>query len=134
MNEDRTSDLDAGPWTPSRRVRIAVGLLSGVGATGITAGLGLIGVFLRVDQYRPPVDLSGPILLAPLVIVPGYAGAVLRGRAAVAAITAGAIAAPIAAIFAMEGSCLTSLYLMIGLAGFAMYALIIAGLAALAGA
>ncbi len=90
MNEDRTSDPDAEPWAPSRGVRI-VGLLSGVGATGITVGLGLIGTFL-------PVDLGLPILVAPLVIVPGLAGAVLRGRAAVAAITASAIASPIGAI------------------------------------
>jgi hypothetical protein len=134
VNEDLTRQPDAETWIPSRGVRIVVGLLSGVGATGITVGLGLIGTFLHVDQYRPPLDLSGPILLAPLVIVPGYAGAVLRGRAAVAAITAGAIASPIGANFAVEGSCLTSAYLRIGLAGFAMFALIFTGLAALAGA
>jgi hypothetical protein len=72
--------------------------------------------------------------VAPLVIVPGYAGAVLRGRAAVAAITAGAIASPIGAIFSIKGGCLTSAYLAIGLASFAMFALVFGGLAALAGA
>jgi hypothetical protein len=134
VTEDRTSDPDAESWTPSRGVRIVVGLLSGFGATGITVGLGLIGNVLDVAQFRPPLDLRGPILVAPMVIVPGYAAAVLRGRAAVAAITAGAIASPIGAIFAIKGGCLTSLYLAIGLASFAMYALIFAGLAALAGA
>jgi len=134
MSEDLGHHPDALPWAPSPRVRIVLGLLAGVGSTGITVGVGLIGAFLDVDQYRPPLDLSGPILVAPLIIVPGFAAAVLRGRAAVIAITLGATASPIGASLFIEGPCLTGVYLMIGLAMFAMFALFFAGLSALAGA
>lgn len=119
------------PWTPSRGIRIAVGLLAGFGATGIAAGLGLIGTFIDVDL--PLFDPSALILMAPVVVVPGFAGAVLRGRADVVTITAGAVAAPIAAIFVIDGSCEPNMWAAIGLVATALYVLVIAGLAAFVG-
>jgi hypothetical protein len=119
------------PWTPSRATRIAVGLLAGAGATEISAGLGLIGTRLDIDL--PLVDPSSLILMAPVVVVPGLAGAVLRGRAAVIAITAGAVASPIGAVFAIDGSCQANMFVAIGLAAAALFALVAAGLASLAG-
>ena len=71
--------------------------------------------------------------MAPVVVVPAFAGAILRGRPAVAAITAGAVAGPIGAIFAIAGSCDSNMFAAIGLAAAAAYALLIAGLAAFAG-
>lgn len=122
----------APPWTPSRGGRIAVGLLVGFGAVGIAAGLGLIGTFLDVDL--PFFDPSALILMAPVIIAPGFAGAVLRERDAVAAITAGAVAAPIAALVAIDGSCSSNLWAAVGLAAAAAYVLVIAGIAAFVGA
>ncbi len=127
-----TDRSDAGPWTPSRRWRIGVGLLAGVGATGIAASLGLIGTFLDVDL--PVFDPSALILMAPLIVLPGFAGAVLRGRDAVAAIMAGAMAGPIVAIFAIDGSCERNMWAALGLAAIAALALAIAGVAAFVGA
>jgi hypothetical protein len=118
-------------WTPSRSVRIAVGLLAGFGATGVAAGLGLIGTFLDVDL--PFIDPSGLILMAPIIIVPWFAGAVLWERDAVFAIAAGAVASPIAAIFAIDGSCSSSMWAAVGLAAMAAYVLVIAGVAAFVG-
>jgi hypothetical protein len=123
---------DARSWTPSRRGRIAVGLLAGVGATGIAAGLGLIGTFVDVDL--PLFDPSALILMAPVIIVSGFAGKVLRGQDAVAAITAGAVASPIVAIFAVDGSCQKNLWAGVALAASAAYVLVIAGVAAFVGA
>lgn len=131
MSQAPTRQSDAKPSTPSRGGRIGVGLLAGVGATGIAAGLGLIGTFIDVDL--PLVDPSALILMAPLIIIPGFAGAVLRGRASVAAITAGAVAGPIAAIFAIDGSCSSNMWAAVGLAASAAYVLVIAGLAAFVG-
>ena len=112
-------------------MRVTVGLLAGLGATGIAAGIGLIGTFIDVDL--PLVDPSALILMAPVIIGPGLAGAVLRGRAAVAAITVGAVAAPIAAIFAIDGSCSSNMWAAVGLAASAAYVLVVAGLAAFVG-
>jgi len=71
--------------------------------------------------------------MAPVVVVPAFAGAILRGRPAVAAITAGAVAGPIGAIFAIAGSCDSNMFAAIGLVAAAAYALVVAGLAAFAG-
>ncbi len=131
MNKD-TDRSDARPWAPSRRWRIGVGLLAGVGATGIAAGLGLIGTFLDVDL--PVFDPSALILMAPVIVLPGFAGAVLRGRDAVAAIMAGAVAGPIVAIFAIDGSCEKNMWAAVGLAAIAAFVLVIAGVAAFVGA
>lgn len=68
-----------------------------------------------------------------MVVVPGFAGALLRGRAAVVAITAGAVAAPIGAFFALDGSCEPNMWAAIGMVAIAFYVLIIAGLASFAG-
>jgi len=122
---------DIDPWKPSPGVRIAVGLLAGVGATGIAAGLGLIGTFLDVDL--PLLDPSPLILLMPVVVVPGFAGAVLGGRAAVAAISVGAVAGPLAAIFGFDGSCGANMFAAVALAAIALVALVVAGLSAFAG-
>jgi hypothetical protein len=121
----------ARPWTPSRRGRVAVGLLAGFGATGIAAGLGLVWTVL--DVHLPFFDPSGLILMAPVIIAPGFAGAVLRERDAVVAITAGAVAAPIAATFAIDRSCSSNVWAFFGLAAAAAYVLVIAGIAAYLG-
>jgi hypothetical protein len=131
MSQDTTQQSDAGPWIPSRGGRIAVGLLAGFGSTGIAAGLGLIGTFIDVDL--PLVDPSALILIAPVIIIPGFAGALLRGRAVVVAITVGAVAGPSAAIFAIDGSCSSNMWAAVGLAAAAAYVLVIAGLAAFVG-
>ena len=122
----------AEPWTPSRGARIAVGLLVGFGAVGIAAGLGLIGTFLDVDL--PFLDPSSLILMAPVIILAGLAGAVLRERDAVVAVAAGAVASPIAAIFAVDGSCQKNLWAGVALAAIAASVLVIAGVAAFVGA
>ena len=57
----------------------------------------------------------------------------LRGGAAVAAITAGAVVGPVGAIFATVDSCQSNPFVAVGLAAAALYALIIAGLAAFVG-
>lgn len=132
MSQDPTHPSDTRPWTPRRGGRIAVGLLAGFGATGIAAGLALIGTFVDIDM--PVGDFRGLILMAPVIIVPGFAGAVLRSRDAVAAITAGAVAGPIAAIFALDDSCSMTMWAALGLAAIAAYVLFIAGIAAFVGA
>ena len=72
--------------------------------------------------------------MAPIVVIPGLAGAWLRGRAVIAAIAAGAVAGPIGAMFAIAASsCDSNMFAAIGLAAAAAYALVIAGLAAFAG-
>jgi hypothetical protein len=81
----------------------------------------------------PLIDPSALILMAPVVVVPAFAGAILRGRPAIAAITAGAAAGPIGAIFAIAGSCDSNMFAAIGLVAAAAYALVVAGLAAFAG-
>ncbi|MEX1173669.1 MAG: hypothetical protein WEG56_13785 [Chloroflexota bacterium] len=131
MSDDPTRP-SAETWTPSRGGRIAIGLLVGFGAVGIGAGLGLIGTFLDVDL--PFFDPSAMIMMAPVIIVPGFAGAVLRERDAVAAITAGAVASPIVAIFAVDGSCQKNLWAAVGLAAITAYVLVIAGVVAFVGA
>ena len=73
----------------------------------------MAGTFLDVEL--PLIDPAPLILAVPLVLVPGLAGAVLRGTGAVISIMAGAFAAPLAAI---------------GLISEALYALVIAGAAA----
>jgi hypothetical protein len=92
----------------------------------------MIGTYVVIDL--PPVDPSALILMAPIVVIPGFAGALLRGRAVVAAIAAGAVAGPIGAMLAIAGSsCDSNMFAAIGLAAAAAYALVIAGLAAFAG-
>ena len=120
-----------GVLTASLPLRVVVGLFAGVGATGIAASLGVAGTFLDIDV--PLVDPSPLILMAPVVIVPAFAGAALRGWAAVGAITAGAGAAPIAFIFAIDRSCNASMFAAIGFVALAIYALLIAGGAAIVG-
>ncbi len=132
MSEDPTHPSDAGPSTPSRGGRIAVGMLAGFGAAGIAAGLALIGTFLDVDL--PLFDPSALILMAPVIIIPGFAGSVLRRRDAVVAITAGAVAGPIAAIFVVDGSCSANIWAAVALAAIAGWFLVIAGIAAIVGA
>jgi hypothetical protein len=127
MSEDPIQS-GARPWVPSARGRIALGLLSGFGAVGISAGLGVIGTFL--DVHLPFFDPSALILMAPVIIAPACAGAVLRERDAVAAITAGAVAAPIAATFAIDRACPSNEWAFIGLVGGASVVLVIAGVAA----
>jgi hypothetical protein len=129
---DDPAQSGAQPWTPSRGERIAVGLLVGFGAVGIAALLGLIGTVIDVDL--PFFDPSGLILMAPVVLTSGFAGAALRERDAVAAITAGAVAAPIAAFFAIDGSCPSNVWAAVGLAAAAASVLVIAGIAAFVGA
>ena len=128
---DDPIQADARPWTPSRRGRVAVGLFAGFGATGIAAGLGLAWTSLEV--HLPFFDPSGLIVMAPVIIAPGFAGAVLRERDAVVAITAGAVAAPIAATFAVDGSCPSNVWAFFGLAAAAASVLVLAGIAALVG-
>jgi hypothetical protein len=111
---------------------MAVGLLTGFGAVGITGALGFIGTLIDVEV--PRFDPSGLILMAPLIFVPGFAGIVLRRRDAVVAITAGALASPIAAIFAIDGSCQNNMWVGVGLAATTPYVLVIAGVAAFVGA
>jgi hypothetical protein len=130
MSEGDTQS-GAQPWTPSRGGRLAAGLLVGFGAVGIAAVLGLIGTFLDVDL--PFLDASALILMAPVIVVPGFAGAVLRERDAVIAITVGAVASPIAAMFAVDGSCQKNMWALVGLAGLAPFVLVIAGIAAFVG-
>src|SRR5688572_12640731 len=129
---DELTQSGAQPWTPSRRGRIAVGLLAGFGATGIAAGLGLIGTFIDVDL--PLFDPSAMILMSPVIIVPGFAGAVLHRRDAVAAVTAGALAGPLGAIFALDRSCSFTSWTGLALAAVAAVVLVIAGIAAFVGA
>lgn len=131
MSEDPTQP-GAQPWTPGRGGRIAVGLLVGFGAVGIAGGLGLIGTYLDVDL--PFFDPSALILMAPVILLAGFAGAVLRERDAVVAIAAGAVASPIAAIFAVDGSCQKNLWAGVALVAIAAYVLVIAGVAAFVGA
>jgi hypothetical protein len=72
--------------------------------------------------------------MAPIVVIPGVAGAWLRGRGVVAAIAAGAVAGSIGAMLVIAGtSCDSNMFAAIGLAAAAAYALVIAGLAAFAG-
>ena len=72
--------------------------------------------------------------MAPIVVIPGVAGAWLRGRGVVAAIAAGAVAGSIGAMLVIAGtSCDSNMFAAIGLAAAAAYVLVIAGLAAFAG-
>jgi hypothetical protein len=92
----------------------------------------VIGTYLVIDL--PLVDPSALIIMAPIVVIPGLAGALLRGRAVIAAIAVGAVAGPIGAMFAIAGSsCDSNMFAAIGLTAAAAYALVIAGLAAFAG-
>jgi len=115
----------------SRRVRIGAGLLSGLGATGIAAGLAIVGT--SVDVAVPFVDPSGLVLIAPVILVPFAAGAFLRGPAAVAAVVAGTAAAPIAAAFAIDGTCEAGAWIVLGLLVSAILGSATAGLAAFVG-
>jgi hypothetical protein len=119
-----------GQSTPGRGLRISVGVFAGMGATGIAAFLGLVSTF--TDSKGHLSTPSPLILIAPLVVVPGFAGAVLRGRAVVLAIMAGAVAAPMAAIVPIAVSCPSNLFAGIGMAA-AYPALVIAGVAAFIG-
>jgi hypothetical protein len=94
--------------------------------------LGLIGTYLVIDL--PLVDPSALILMAPIAVIPGFAGALLRGRAVIATVAAGAVAGPIGAMLAIAGtSCDSNMFAAIGLAAAAAYVLVIAGLAVFAG-
>lgn len=108
-----------------------IGLLAGFGATGIAAGLALIGTFIDVDV--PLIDPSALFLAAPLVLIPFFAGAVLRGSPAIATVTVGAVAGPTAAILLVDASCAANAWAAVGLAALAAYALLITGFAAFVG-
>jgi hypothetical protein len=131
MNDRSQRGSEPGPGTLSRRVRIGGGLLSGVGATGTAAGLGLVGT--SVDLAIPFVDPSGLLLLAPVIAIPFAAGAVLRGRAAIVATATGAVAAPMAAAFAIDQSCEAGAWIGLGLLFSAILAGAIAGVGAFVG-
>ena len=119
-------------WTPSRGVGLVLAAVAGFGAVGIASGLGALGGALRL--HAPiPVDLSGPIVMAPVVIITGYAAAVLRTRGAAVAATIGAVAAPIAAAFTV-GDCVSNTWALVGLAGAAIVILILASISSAAGA
>lgn len=122
----------ATPLRPlSYAVRIGVGLLSGIGATGVAAGLGVIGAL--VDIHVPVISADGLLLIAPVAAIPFAAGALLRGAAAVVATTAGAVAAPVGAAFLIDGSCHANGWVGFGLLMSAVYAFVIAGAAAFVG-
>jgi hypothetical protein len=112
----------------SRGLRVALGLVAGVGATGISASLGVAGTFLTIDL--PLIDPSALILMAPVIVLPAFAGAVLRGWAAVGAISAGAGASPIAFLFTIDHSCNANMFAGIAFVVMAGYAFVIAGAAA----
>ena len=116
---------------PGRGTRIVVGLLTGIGATGMVIGLHLLGTFL--DVGTPLLDPSGLIQLAPVVLIPVLSGATLRGPAAIIAIMVGAIAAPVAAVASFNSSCQETLWRGFGLLVMAFYALVISGVSAFAG-
>ena len=114
-----------------RGARIVVGVASGVGATGIYAALSIVWVALGFT--RPLIDVGALISLAALVAIAAFAGAVLRGPEAIAAIVAGAVASPIVAAFAIDGSCEPNMWVGAGLVISALYALVATGIAALVG-
>jgi hypothetical protein len=113
-------------------IRIGVGLLSGVGATGIAAGLGYIGRHLDIDV--PLVDVGSLILIAPLVAIPFVAGAALRGAATVIATVGAAAAVTIAAGFAIDNCGESTIWVAMGLliVGF-FFVPIITGFSAVVG-
>lgn len=114
------------PW-----VRVGAGLLSGVGATGTAVGLSLVGTSL--DLAIPIVDPSALILIAPVIVIPFAAGAVLRGSTAIVSTVIGATAAPIVAAFTIDGSCETGSWIVLALVISAIWAFGIAGIAAFVG-
>ncbi len=122
----------AAPWMPDRRLRVVVGLLTGVGASGVAAGLGRLGNLLEV--HRAPIDPSGLILAMPLIFLPLLAGHLLRRGDAVAAIAAGAVTGPIVAMVVIDGSCLQNMWLATGLFFVALICLVVTSVAALFGA
>jgi hypothetical protein len=77
--------------------------------------------------------LSRRILIAPVVFIPFAAGALLRGPVAVVAVVAGAVAAPIAAALAIDGSCESGAWIVLGLLISSILASAIAGFAAFVG-
>jgi hypothetical protein len=113
-------------------IRIGVGLLSGVGATGIAAGLGYLGRHLEIDV--PLVDVGSLILIVPLVAIPFIAGAALRGAAAVIATVVGAAAVTIAAGFGIDSCGESTIWVAMGLliVGF-LFVPVITGFSAVLG-
>ena len=115
-------------WSPL--IRLVVGILSGVGGSGAMFGISVVG---RAMGIETPVDLSGVIMIIPLVATTYLAGVLLRGRLAVGAIALGATATPLAAIVLMRGGCAAAGFAAIGLAFFALVGLVIGGFSALGG-
>jgi hypothetical protein len=114
-----------------RAVRIGVGLLAGVGATGVAAGLAVLGRYIDIDL--PLIDPSALFLMAPVLAIPFAATALLGGAAAVTWTVVGAVGAPIVASFAIEGGCESNMWVGFGLLVIAFYVLAIAGVAAFVG-
>ncbi|HEX5014060.1 MAG TPA: hypothetical protein VFV72_07840 [Candidatus Limnocylindrales bacterium] len=107
-------------------------MASGAGATGIAAGLGVLGQ--RLDVNVPLLDLSGPILMAPVIAIPFVAAAVFRGAAGALATIAGAAAAPVLVALRIDGGCEGTVWVAMGLLiiGF-VFVPAIAGLSAWVG-
>ncbi|HEY3523070.1 MAG TPA: hypothetical protein VGK63_05165 [Candidatus Limnocylindrales bacterium] len=110
---------------------VVLGALAGVGATGVVAGLTVIGRQLDIGQ--PIIDTSGPILIAPVIAVPFVAGGLLIGSAGIAAVVGGAVAAPLVAALAIHGDCEATSWTVLGLMLGALAVLPIAGVAGVAG-
>ena len=109
-------------WTPSRVVRVGVGLLAGFGAVGLAGGITLIA--RRLDLGI--LDLGAIVVLAAAT---AFAGAVLRERDAVVAITAGALLGSLGAIVVLHGP-----WVLVGLTALTAWVLVTAAVSSLVGA
>ena len=115
-----------------RPVRVGLGLLAGVGATGTSAGLGYL--VNQIDVDVPLIDLGGLILIVPLVVIPFIAGAAIRGAATVLATIGAGAAVTVAAGFAIDNCGEATIWVAMGLliVGF-FFVPLIAGCAAFLG-